>query len=69
MLNGFIYHIIEHIYSRDDDILRLEYISACKLMEKEHCIIKALQYIPISLFEPLLQAVIHKYYLEFIINR
>ncbi|CAL4208984.1 unnamed protein product [Meganyctiphanes norvegica] len=48
------------------DIFRLEYLSACKIMENENNILKILPHVPVFMFEPLLQAVIYKCYLEFI---
>ncbi|CAL4065527.1 unnamed protein product [Meganyctiphanes norvegica] len=70
MVDHCIYNLLDNVLPYTDrsshDIFRLEYISACKLMENEDQALKILTRVPTSMFEPLLQSVIYKCYLEFI---
>ncbi|CAL4194097.1 unnamed protein product [Meganyctiphanes norvegica] len=70
MLNHCIYNILDNILPCGDkskhDILRLEFLSACKIMENENYTLKILRHIPSSIFEILLQSVIYKSYTELV---
>jgi len=70
MLESCIYNILDHILPNagksKHDILRLEYISACNIMQNEMEIFKTLPLLPVRLYEPLLQSVIYNSYLKFI---
>ena len=48
------------------DIFRLEYISACKVMENKGNIVNILQLLPPRIYKSLLQSVIYNCYLKFI---
>ena len=48
------------------DIFRLEYISACKIMENKGYIVNILQLLPPRIYKSLLQSVIYNCYLKFI---
>ncbi|CAL4099047.1 unnamed protein product, partial [Meganyctiphanes norvegica] len=69
MLDSCIHNFLDNIVPCSEksrhDTLRLEYLSACVIMVNTNYTMKILPIIPASLFVPLLQSVIYKYYLEF----
>jgi len=59
-------NVLPNTDTSNHDTLRLQYLSACKIMENKHYILKILPHIPASLFDLLLQSCIYKCYLDFI---
>ena len=70
MLDHCIYPHLDHILPSSDSTehgkFRLEYISACKIIENKNYTVKIIPYLPNCMFELLLKSVIKKCYLEFI---